>query len=392
MIVIICAKTQFFLRKFLSIFIALIITVSNIFLFLELNNQYNFVSYFYSRYQGITNDYFSNYYTEPPLSVSFTKKNSICIVMVESLESQFNNPEENLVSNISNLRTESAYIDKMIPVNGTGWTIAAMTAWHFGIPLKLPINGNQYHSKRGFLPNAKSIFDILNENGFHQYLLLGSDSYFSGTNTLFKTHGNFEILDKSYWISKGFDLEKNMGTGWGYSDAFILERAKEKFLELESKDEPFILIIQTIDTHAPNGYAPKDNRKYNDIRDAYLEIDSRIGDFSKFVVKHKKDNTIFSIIGDHLFMGNPKIFQDIDRKIMNLFYGNTPVIPKTKLNQSICAFDIAPTLLQLSGATWDSLKFGLGVSIFSDEPSLIESEKGFNHIIALPSQRYEKFY
>ena len=68
------------------------------------------------------------------------------------------------------------------------------------------------------------------------------------------------------------------------------------------------------------------------------------------------------------------------------------MIPKTKLNQSICAFDIAPTLLQLSGATWDSLKFGLGVSIFSDEPSFIESEKGFNHIIDLPSQRYEKFY
>lgn len=65
------------------------------------------------------------------------------------------------------------------------------------MPLKIPVKydnsfvsignlHNTYDSKRGFLPNAKSIFEILKANGYKTALILGSDSNFSGMKNCFQ--------------------------------------------------------------------------------------------------------------------------------------------------------------------------------------------------------------
>lgn len=126
--------------------------------------------------------------------------------MGESLESNFNFTEP-MSKELDKIEQKGESVTKFVNATGSSWTIGALTGWHFGLPLKIPVKydnsfvpignlHNTYDSKRGFLPNAKSIFEILKANGYKTVLILGSDSNFSGMKKLFSMHGHFEILDK----------------------------------------------------------------------------------------------------------------------------------------------------------------------------------------------------
>lgn len=80
--------------------------------------------------------------------------------------------------------------------------------------------------------------------------------------------------------------------------------------------------------------------------------------------KNKNAHLALGVIGDHYFMGTSPIFANIERHIRNIFIGNVPKIPEEKRKQYISSVDMAPTILQASGAYWGSSKFGLGSSIF----------------------------
>ena len=76
-----------------------------------------------------------------------------------------------------------------LQVNNTGWTIAAMISHTSGVTLNtMNIGGNSYGGFSKFLPGVKSIGDILSENGYINYLMLGSDSVYGGRKKYFKQH------------------------------------------------------------------------------------------------------------------------------------------------------------------------------------------------------------
>lgn len=339
-----------------------------------------------------------NYYI--PENIVFNKKNNIIIVLAESLENSFGADfhETSYIERLEKVRDAAVHTPHMVQVYGTGWTIAAVTAWHFGLPLKTPhnIDGNRYISRSGFLPHATSIFDILHENGYTLKLLLGSDKHFSGKHILFPGHGKFEIQDKAYFLSKGNELEAHQGTEWGYRDAFLFDRAVEEYLRLKQKGIPFVLFIETVDTHSPNGFYPEENKKFFDIRDAIIELDRNIDKFFKKIKQYDTNQEdIVIILGDHYFMGIPDFMKTVQQRyIYNMFYGPVPILPEQKKNAVISALDIAPTLLQCAGARWENGRFGLGVSFFSEEPSLVEQyglEK-LNDLLSNTSKKYESFY
>lgn len=328
--------------------------------------------------------------------ISFEKKRSIVIVLAESMETSFNDPrlEEPLMPNMKSLQSVSQYAHNFVPVYGTGWTMASVTGWFFGLPLRLPngIDGNRYISKKGFLPGAESIFDILKDNGYELVLILGSDSRFSGQNILFSGHCGFTILDKEYFIRHGWSVEEYQGTGWGFSDAFIFERALEELKKLQAAGKPFVLFIETIDTHSPEGFCPPERRKYGDIRDAIRELDRNLAEFSQEIWN---DDLIYIVLGDHFFMGSPDFLSRLDeRRLFNLFHGDVSEIPAQKKDGRVSALDMAPTLLQAAGARWQDDQFGLGVSLFSGRPSLLEQygASKFNGILSGWSPFYSTLY
>ena len=322
-------------------------------------------------------------------------KNNLVCILVESLEDSF----ESYIPNLNKLREQGISTHDMQAVHGTTWTIAAETAWHFGLPLKTPlgINRNRYITKDGFLPNAISIFDILAQNGYKCVLVMGTDAIFGGAELLFSQHGNFEVRDKKYFLARGHSLEQHQGTEWGYSDKFVLEMAFAAYRELVAQASPFALFIATIDTHSPTGYAPPNEREFGDIRDAIRAADKNVSTFAHKIlaVPEKRDRLALCVIGDHKYMGFPDFLKGTkERRLYNFFAGNIPPVPAFKLTAPLSALDIAPTLLQMAGARWPSGKFGLGASLFSDNPSLLQStgRKALDDALSDRSTFYEKFY
>lgn len=322
-------------------------------------------------------------------------RNNLVCLLVESLEDSF----EAYIPRLEELRTLGVSTRNMQAVQGVNWTIAAQTAWHFGLPLKTPlgINRNRYISKTGFLPHAVSIFDVLAAHGYKCVLVMGTDSVFGGANLLFTRHGGFEVRDMRWFEAQGHDLAVNQGTEWGLSDSFVLARAFEAYRELVQQPQPFALFVATMDTHSPTGFAPPDEREFGDIRDAIRAADKNVSAFVREVlaVPAGHDRLALAVIGDHEYMGEPDFLKAVpQRRIYNFFAGNIPAVPQGKLDAPLSGLDIAPTLLQMAGARWGNDRFGLGVSFFSAEPGLLQKigKKELDEALAGKSRFYEKFY
>lgn len=348
-----------------------------------------------------TEDFISKTY-KVPLSqdISFINKNNLVVVLAESFERSFFDPVISsgaVRSELQPLTDPNRQNFNMVNASGSTWTIAAATGWHFGLPLKLPkfVNGNQYQSRRGFLPGAQSVFDILSDNGYETVLVMGSNSVFSGMRTLFSTHGKFKIMDQDYWVRKGWNLAKYRGTGWGFNDKFVLERAAEVYEELKKGNRPFVIFVETIDTHAKDGWCPTDQKTYQDVRDAFRWTDGNLANFVRRVDARADNNTVLGIVGDHYFMGSPAFLDKTkERKIFNAFWGAVPEVPELKQNQRFCAIDMAPTLLQAAGARWSHDQFGLGISLFAKEETMAQrlGVGELNRLMSQESGLYRKFY
>lgn len=155
------------------------------------------------------------------------------------------------------------------------------------------------------------------------------------------------------------------------------------------------MVIETIDLHFPKGWAPAKYNKYQDLRDPIQYVDEQIATFVHQFKKINDPNTVLMVLGDHNFMGSSKVLESkIERTLFNAIYNSNKIAPLSKHTEKVTALDIAPTILDLCGAEWGSKQFGLGISLFSKEKSLIEKygEKSLNEKISQNSKFYDHLF
>ena len=164
----------------------------------------------------------------------------------------------------------------------------------------------------------------------------------------------------------------------GITDRTILDISKH-ILDTLSKKQHFSLTIATIETHFPYGFYNKncEDKPYNNSEQASLEATIKCAskDIRSFINWIKQQpfypNTEIIVVGDHLFMGDYLVSKDSsDRRWYNLFIG--PAIKPTNTKREFTSFDIAPTILETLGFTIENHKMGFGVSLFSEESTLVE--------------------
>ena len=314
------------------------------------------------------------------------EKRNLIYIFLESMETTYYSMQDgglsqyDLIPEISKLAKEETNFsdtDKLggaYTLYGTTWTVGAMTAQTAGVPLKLSIEDNAMGEYSTFLGGAYSLGQVLQKNGYHNYLLLGSDATLGGRRNLFEQHGNYEIWDFESARNESRVDEK---IWWGYTDDQLFEYAKEKVAYLAEQDEPFNFTMLTADTHFPDGYRCKDcpNKWDEQYKDVISCSSKKVGDFIKWLQKQDYyDNTTIVIAGDHLTMQS-NFFeledgQDYQKKVVNLIIN--PAVEAENTNRIYSTMDLYPTTLAALGANIEGNKLGLGTNLFSNEETLIE--------------------
>ena len=193
------------------------------------------------------------------------QKRNLIYIYLESLETTYTSMENGGIYNedrmpeltqIAKENVSFSNTDKLggaLDLKGSNWTIAAMVSHTAGVPLKITIGDNGYGNHATFLPGAYSLGEILEQNGYKNYLLLGSVADFGGRKAYFESHGNYEIWDFDKAKAQNRITEEEE-VWWGYSDSNLFKFAKEQLTEIAKKGETFNYTLLTADTHFTDGY------------------------------------------------------------------------------------------------------------------------------------------
>lgn len=261
---------------------------------------------------------------------------------------------------------------------GTSWTMAAMFSHSTGLPLKLPVQGNNLSEYGEFFTGAISIGDILKEHGYSNNLLIGSDATFGGRRNFYTQHGDYEIYDYPRAKEDGL-IPEDYKVWWGYEDEKLFAFAKDLLGELKNNEEPFNLTLLTADTHHEDGYLRDSAELRFEEQYANVIADSsrQVSEFIHWIKEQDfYENTTIVVVGDHETM-DVDFLDDIDEDYHRTMYNafiNAPKITDTAVtkNRGFTAFDLYPTTLSSIGVQIEGNRLGLGVDLFSGEETLLE--------------------
>lgn len=328
------------------------------------------------------------------------EKRNLIFIYLESMENTYFSKdlggyfEENYMPDLAELSKEGISFSHKedafggpLCTYGSGWSVAAMVNMSSGLPMKVPVDGNSYGQPGNFLPGATCLGDILKEQGYEQTVMFGAEAAFGGLDFFFQSHGDFNILDHKGVIEKGW-LDEHYNVWWGYEDDKLYEFAKRELTRLADSNKPFHFVMETADTHAPDGYLSENAEKKYDSQYANCIYYSQ-SEAVKFVrwIQEQDfyENTTIVIVGDHLSMAS-SFFENVKgyrRTIYNLFLNvpeNLKNIPEEyKFGRQWAPFDMFPTTLACIGAEIEGEHLGIGTNMFSGEKTLVEKD-GFEKV------------
>lgn len=341
----------------------------------------------YIRFQNSKSTLIEDNYVNPKeVNITFPEiKQNLIYIFVESLETSATSiinggdVEKSYIPNLEYIALNNINFSNKDSLGGakklslTTWTAAGMVAETSGIPLKV-MGANNYTGYGESLPGATSIGDILEENGYKNYLLLGSDASFGGRRDYFTYHGNYEIYDLYYARDNNW-IDKDYYEWWGFEDRKLFSFAKKELKRISKNNEPFNFTILTADTHFYDGYQDKKCKKEfdSDYANSYYCLDKMLNSFIEWIKKQDfYKNTTIIISGDHLTMQNGFFNEDnYERTIYNAFI-NSKTTSNTYKNRMFTTMDMFPTTLASLGVKIEGNKLGLGTNLFSNEQTLIE--------------------
>ena len=331
------------------------------------------------------------------------KKRNLIHIYLESMENTFLSKElggfceDNLIPHLYELASEGisfSHLEEGLggfqESTGAGWSVASMVNMGTGLPMKVPDKQNQYGGADNFLPGATAIGDILKEQGYEQTVMFGANADFGGLTYYFQSHGDYTIIDHKEVKKRGY-VPEDYKVFWGYEDDKLYEYAKNELTRLYETGKPFHLMMETADTHTPDGYLspeapqPYDNQYANAVRYSQEETVK----FVRWIQEQPfYENTTIILIGDHLSMAK-KFFEGLDgiekyhRSCYNLIINPAPGLEdlpqERRFSRDWAVFDMFPTILATIGVEIEGDRLGIGTNLFSDRDTVFE-EFGVDYV------------
>ena len=347
----------------------------------------------YAANSGAVSSFIDENYVDPAgTELTFPEqKRNLIYIFLESMETTYADEEnggafsENYIPELTELAEENedfsgadAGLNGGTALTSTTWTAAALFGQTTGLPLSIPIDGNSMDTQESFLPGVTSLGDILEQQGYRQTFMIGSDGNFGGRSLYFTDHGNYDIKDYYYYQSQG-KFDKDYWVWWGFEDQKLFEYAKEELTALAAQDQPFNFTLLTVDTHFEDGYVcglcgnEHGENQYGNV----LSCSSRqIKEFVEWIRQQDfYENTTIVISGDHPTMDKDfceGIDDAYERKVYTA-YINSAVTPEDpEWTRAYSTFDNYPTTLASLGVSIEGERLGLGTNLFSSRSTLTE--------------------
>ena len=341
-------------------------------------------------------------------------KRNVIHIFLESMENTYlsrdlgGDCQENLIPNLTKIAQEegvvfsdtSNYFGGPQQTFGSGWSAAGMVNMQSGIPLKISRSNDAYGKKGYFLPGVTNSGDLLAQEGYNQSVMFGADANFAGLQTYYQTHGNFHVLDIKWAKQQGL-IPNDYLENWGFEDEKLLAWAVDELNNLSSQDKPFNFVLETADTHFPNGYiGPHTPTPYDSsYANAIHYSDELVSQFIRWCQQQPwyEDTTII-VNGDHLSM-DTEFFKKVDphynRTIFNMIINPAIDVKSDYLNNRQWApLDYFPTIMSAIGYQYEGSRLGLGTDLFSGQPTLMEQLGfvNFNDGLLYKSRYYEQVF
>ena len=331
--------------------------------------------------------YIKEYVNPDSVHVEFKEKKNLILIFLESMEYNFQdsinggNQSKNLIPEITEyLKKEQSFVPGGTQASGMGWTMADAVAKTCGIPLMFPPSiSNSFISLESFLPGVTCLTDVLAKNGYDIVVSQGSNMKFASMEGFLETHNVLKYYDMMKYL-KDERVRKDSTSHWGVKDMMLYELVKEHVEKLSNNREPWAMWFFTIDTHTPGFLDPrcfadaaveKKDEMPLAIRCASRQIDS----FIKWAKAQEWfDNTVIAVMGDHAMMAAPELVGFKDENLTHYWLDFFINSNKSAENYSrkFTSLDMFPTILEAMGAEIPNGALGLGRSLYSSSPTLLE--------------------
>lgn len=346
--------------------------------------------YIHSQFSGSA--FIEDNYADPS-SVAMTfpeQKRNLVYIYLESMETTYTDREngggfdDDYIPELTQLAQEnedfsgdSAQLNGGNVLSTTGYTMGAMFGQTSGLPLQTTLY-NGMETQDSFYGGIQTLGDILDEQGYRQVLLVGSEASFGGRELYFSEHGNYEMRDYN-WAKETGRIPSNYREWWGYEDQKLFEYAKETLTELASDGQPFNLTMLTADTHFEDGYFCSqcenqfDGNQYGNV----IACSSRqVAELVDWIRQQDfYENTTIVISGDHTTMDKDfceSVSDDYTRKTYTCYINSAVQPADPGRRREYATIDNFPTTLAAMGVSIDGDRLGLGTNLFSDQDTLTE--------------------
>lgn len=372
--------------------------------------KYPMLAYNLNKTPVESNFYNENYVTPHVTLSKDSKRRNLVVIFMESMESTYFDTAHGGIFNETPIPRLQDLAQKNINfhngeslgggvnIEGTSWTAAGMLSKLSGLPYYNPFIKVDGVTK--CLRKATFLTDILSDNGYKCIFSMGSNKYFENRASLFEDH-HTEIHDIDYYKNTGL-IPSDYKVFWGFEDLKLYKAARKELFDLGQKSlkgTPFFFGMLTVDTHFPQGFVcencgeeiPSEPQMFRVLRCA----DNLVCDLIQWIGEQEwgSDTTIV-IMGDHNYLNAPdnnfiaenstlnkndtekaRHFLDIIINPNKEIYNSELTIQAFTRAHEFSSLDMMPSILTSMGYKVENDHAGFGVSLFSDEKTLLEKYK-----------------
>lgn len=308
-------------------------------------------------------------------------RKNLIVVYAESTERTFEELEngKTIFRSLNEIAAGGVTIKGIAQAANTGWTMAGIVSSQCGVPLQP--NGlfaiNKFETQSAFMPGAICLADLLQKNGYQTAYLNSASLKFAGTGLFMQGHG-YQLIDGPDNYEGQWSDYRNM---WGFHDDTMFELAFDQLSKLAEGEKPYLFAISTITGHFPNGFPTRSCLSdLGPIEEPSILYSVRCTGYeiTRFLERARgagylDDDTLVVVTSDHLSMKSD-VWDELNAHERTNFFTILGLDhPAETIEKKATMLDVYPTLLEALGFQLPDHQAGLGISLFSNRPTLAET-------------------